>query len=71
MTIWQATRSGSRQRPVALPDRLDAWHRDASARAFAIARWEDDGGFAGSLRVGPDRPLSSEGSMSPFGSRDI
>ena len=72
MTIWQAIRTGSRPNPHRpLPQRLDAWDRDATASAFAIARWEDDGGLVGGVRLGPDRPLSTDGPMAPQGNSDI
>ena len=72
MMSWQTIPTGSRadaHRP--LPQRIDAWHRDASSSAFAIARWEDDGGLVDSLRIRPDRPLSTNGRMVPHGSREI
>jgi hypothetical protein len=71
MKIWQGIRTGLRRERHALPSRMDAWHRDLAARAIAIARWEDDGGFIGSTRIGPDRPLPSSGPAMPPGARDI
>ena len=72
MMSWHTIRAGSRpdaHRP--LPQRFDAWHRDATSSAYAIARWEDDGGLVDSPRIRPDRPLSTNGRMVPHGSREI
>lgn len=46
MMIRQTLHAGSHLgQPRPLPQRHDAWHRDERASAFAIARWEDDGGL--------------------------
>ena len=72
MMMWQVVRTGAgSDTHPRLPDRIDAWHRDATARAFALARWEDDGGLIGGVRLRSDRPLSTDGRMSPHGNRDI
>jgi hypothetical protein len=72
MMMWQAVRAGSRRDPHRpLPRRLDAWHRDATASAFAIARWEDDVGLVGGVRLHFDRPLSTDGRMAPHRNRNI
>lgn len=72
MMAWQAIRAGSRPDPHRpLQQRFGAWHRDATASAFAIARWEDDGGLVGGVRIRPDRPLSTDGRMAPHGNRDF
>lgn len=54
-----------------LPQRHDAWRCDAMASAFAIARWEDDGGLIRAVRSPPDQPLSTDERMTPHRGRDI
>ena len=72
MMTWQAIRTGSRPGPHRpLPDRLAAWYRDATAHAFAIARWEDDGGLVSAVRIRPEPSLSTGGRMIPHATRDI
>jgi hypothetical protein len=69
MMMWQA---GSRSDPHRrLPQRLGAWHRDATASAFAIARWEDDGGLVDGVHIRSERPLSTDGRMVPHRNRDF
>ena len=54
-----------------LPRRMGAWYRDAAASAFAISRWEDDGGLVDGSRFELNRPLRTDGRMPPHRSRDI
>lgn len=41
---WNGAFVFKRAVPSGPPRRAAAWHRDATASATAIARWEDDGG---------------------------
>jgi hypothetical protein len=62
---WQATRAGSRPAPQpSPPERIQAWFRDVTASAFAIARWEDDGGLV-AVPVRSGTPPSTDGRMVP------
>ena len=72
MVMTQTMRAGVHATPPRpLPERIAAWHRDATASAFAIARWEDDGGLVGAMRTQPGRSLSPDGRMPPHGNRHI
>ena len=72
MMMWQAVQTSARSDTLSrLPSRIDNWDRDTTARAFALARWEDDGGLVGGVRIGPEHPLSTNGRMAPQGNRDI
>ncbi len=71
MRIWHAIRNGlSADRHGSLRNRMEAWHRDLTARAMAIARWEDDGGFVGDVRLQP-RPIRVTSPTLPPRARDI
>jgi hypothetical protein len=63
MKMWHLAPPGSpfKHRPPS--HRVEAWHRNAAASAFAIARWEDDGGLVGGFSTGPDARLSTDGRM--------
>jgi hypothetical protein len=67
---WNAAFALKRAIPTAPHKRTDAWHRDATASAMAIARWEDDGGRPGRASISGVSPHSSGGRM-PLGNRDI
>lgn len=67
---WNAAFVLKQAVPSGPPRRAAAWHRDATASAMAIARWEDDGG-----RLAPaglsGASLRSSGGRMPRGNRDI
>jgi hypothetical protein len=55
-----------------LPQRMAPWYRDETASAFAIARWEDDGGRVdGGGHSGSRHPLLTDGRMVPHGNRNV
>jgi len=49
--------------------RMDAWYRDVTASAIAIARWEDDGGRPARLSISGASPRITGGRI-PLGNRD-
>ena len=57
MMMWQAVQTKARSDTLSqLPNRSENWDRDTTARAFALARWEDDGGLVDGVRIGPRAP---------------
>ena len=69
---WHAIRVGSPPAPQpSPPQRMPAWFRDVTASAFAIARWEDDGGLVAVAPVRSGAPPSTDGRMVPRGHRHI
>jgi hypothetical protein len=67
---WNAAVVFRRAVPPSPFRRTDAWYRDVTASAIAIARWEDDGGRPARVSVSGASPRSSGGRM-PRGDRDI
>ncbi len=61
MIAWPIPRAAQRR-----SKRLSGpWHRDGTAAAHSIARWEDDGGRVNHLAKPAARPLSTGGTPSP------
>jgi hypothetical protein len=69
MTVRASVRV-RREQGLRPPRRPYAWHRDIAANAMSIARWEDDGGRAGT-NWPSTQPPSTPGRMVPWDHRDL